>query len=1034
MNTDHLNLSQISLYNTQRVSDEQSRMLFVARTHLFQLIIESIRTTRKDAPPQHHLILGQRGMGKTTLLKRIEVELRSSPLHNSFIPLLFPEEQYNLDSLDTFWLNCLDSLADVLEKEEKLEDVAEIDREVARLSALPAEERTKRIYPFFRHFVFTLQRRPVLLIDNINFVLQRLSREEQHTLRSLMTEDYAPIIIGASSNQVEETNDYRAPFYDAFQVHFLKRLTSQELTDILNNLATVTGQTNLKKDIQEKSSRLKALNQLTGGNPRTAVILFKQAIKGFSDDITGDLDGILDDLTPIYKARFEELPEKMQIIINAIAMQWDPITLEQIRNNTKMDNGQISPQLKRLNDAGWIEKPQTARGKGGSYEVSERMFNIWYLMRRSSRRQKKTVFCLSKFLEAFYEKGEEFLKSISKLIPNQFTNEKHAIAALAIARLVEDKDIRWELHGKARDYIIGQSQTKPSMLDNYENSDLFDGDDEHLQALKTAIDEQDDTRILFYSRLFHNQAPKSIPAAALYARACIKSGDFDVALQVLEAYNSTEISELLIDLAIAIHDKKASYDPQIENLCKKVIRIDPKNNLGYLFLGKYYNENNRCIEAIDIVKDGLQHSPNNAFLLGVQGEAYTILEDYENADKCFSSFDLSEAGVWTHFYHFGIVKFRQEHYQEAEDLFTKGLSLEPNAWVFSPWITITQYMQGKEPDARTGFLASLEKVNDINLYISFLAQVFFANNSAERLINLLQEGIEHRPDDESLKIHLAACYINDERLSDSSELLESILAINPQNAIALHMMGYICWRLGGGVEKAKSYLLNSIQFEENADTYFLLAQIEKAEKEYDSSASHFEKALILNPDDTDTINSLSLLYEYKLGNIDRATNLALKAYEIDPEHNAYRLVNLYRDCLKNPDEANRYYTAIPQEHRSREWDYVHTILTRWIVDGKNSVRSTLCEFVQYTQLNESKSDPEPRLYLFAKCIELGGGNELLQILEETGSKETALPEYHAIAALLSSNSNVYFDTLAHEFRDVGNEIAQSIAFYIKKVS
>lgn len=1032
MSDNLITLSQISLYNTQRVSDDLSRLLFVARTRLFKLVMDSISGTRNDAPPQHHLFIGQRGMGKTTLLKRLEVELRAEPYCKSFIPLLFPEEQYNLDNLDTFWLNCLDSIADVLEKEGLPQEVIEIDQEVERLSSIPQAERSDKIYKYFCHIVYNLRRRPVLLIDNINFVLGRLSKEEQHTLRSYMTQDGAPIIIGASSSQVSETSDYSAPFYDAFQVHYLNRLSSQDLMEILDNLATITGQGELKTDIRKMRARLKALNQLTGGNPRTAVILFKQAVKGFSSDIAGDLDGILDDLTPIYKARFEEQPEKVQIIVNAIAMQWDPITLEQIRNITQMDNGQISPQLKRLMDTGWIEKPRTARGKGGSYEISERMFNIWYLMRRSSRRQKKTVICLSKFLEAFYESSKDFIPALPALIPSQFTDDKHAITALALARLVDDKTIRWELHEKARKYIISQSIAKPGIMDNFEESDIFDGEEEHLVALKKSIDNNDDEGIIFNIKFLLEKDPTDVNATILYANACLNTQKYSEAFEALQLINREDIVPLLINLAAAIHDKVSFGDNRIEYLCKKAIQLKPKAPEPFLFLGKFHTENQRFSDAIEVLNNGLIIHPNNPYLMCSLGEAYCGMHDFDKAEYYLSSVDLGKTKDWKVLYNMGIIRFNQKRFSESLDYMVRGLKVQPQAWVFLPWIILNYDLLDQKQEAADALMNAANQFGNISGFYSMLSDVYINNDFIDKLIALFEEGISMRPNDNQFRTCLAECYLREDRFTEARAHVAKLLADNPNDGHLLYTMGYISWELDEPIDKTRDFLLRALNNQYDYQTLFFLAVIERDEGNYELSADYLEKVLSLKSNYATALNLLSELYEYKLGDAIYAEKLALSAFESEPNNDYYRLVNLYRDGLLRPDLATNYREAIPDEKRSKDWESVHSILSLWHAGDADKAVMALSNYLAGITPCDGNIDSIPLFYLYAKCIEYGHGMELLTAMEDSMAKDTVLPEYHAIASLLAENSEAYLDTIAHEIRDASESIAWEIKDFIKE--
>ena len=405
-----VSLSQIGLYNPQRQSSELTEKLFVVRQKQFESLIENLNEETQDSIPRHHLILAQRGMGKTTMLKRIEVELHKEQYWQKFIPVLFPEEQYGLSDLTKFWLNCLDALADSLDVEKYDEnEINKLDCHINELMhSKITDDLNEKLYRYLMFICKRLGRRPVLLIDNIGLVFNRLNKQEQHILRGYISEKSCPIIISAGvamagySDAKEHIVDYNAPFYDFFQIHYLKKMNMEEFLDLIQNLSKVT-QINISITSKELP-RLKSLIQLTGGNPRISVMLFKLLVKGFSDEIVDDLEALLDEITPLYKARFEELPTQQQIILDAIAQNWDPMSLKRISEETRFANNQLSPQLKRLVEDGWLETTKAENAKGNAYSIPERFFCIYHIMRNGSRRSKKQITYLSKFLECFYGK------------------------------------------------------------------------------------------------------------------------------------------------------------------------------------------------------------------------------------------------------------------------------------------------------------------------------------------------------------------------------------------------------------------------------------------------------------------------------------------------------------------------------------------------------------------------------------------------------------------------------------------------------
>jgi DNA-binding transcriptional ArsR family regulator len=408
-----LSVRDLSLFNVGRMPSGKVIAAFSARMDLFRRILSEIAAEKPKSLAQHHLIVGQRGMGKTMLLARIAAELRTEAgLAARFIPLVFAEEQYSVDRLSRFWLNCLDSLADACESGEAASAVAELDGTVARLtSGTKSGARDEVLFAEEAHQLFAaavarIGRRPVLFVDNLQLVFDRLESSQQHSLREVLMRPGSPILIGASPTPLLQTEDYGAAFYDHFKVHHLRPLDDDEMRSLLLHLAEASGRDDVRKRVLENPTRVKVLRQLVGGNPRTTMILFFLYAEDFSSTAFGDLEGLLDRVTPLYKARFEELTAQQQVITSAIANHWDPCTASQLVLATALPAGTISSQLDRLEKTGTVERVELFGEARSGYQLAERFFNIWFLMRSASRRQRREVEFLARFLESFCDKPE----------------------------------------------------------------------------------------------------------------------------------------------------------------------------------------------------------------------------------------------------------------------------------------------------------------------------------------------------------------------------------------------------------------------------------------------------------------------------------------------------------------------------------------------------------------------------------------------------------------------------------------------------
>jgi Tfp pilus assembly protein PilF len=474
-----LPLHRMAIFTPGRQTDDEIKASFIAREAVLERILDDIRTTRPGSIPQHHIIIGQRGMGKTTLLRRLHVALREKPLAQLFIPLGFPEEQYSVDRLSTVFLNCLDSLADTLEQEDGSPDlITKIDEAVERLRKDRADEEivAQDAERTLLAFAAEIGRRPVLLVDNLGLIFERLKKPELHALRAFLMKGSAPIVIGASSQVLDQ--DYAAPFFDHFKPHHLSRLSFDEMREVLLRLAERTGNTDIPARLDQESGRLHALHALTGGNPRTTRILFDVFSHGFSQEAYQDLETLLDWMTPLYKARFEELSPQAQIVVSAIATMWEPVVISRICEETRLQPNQISPQLDRLKKADVIEEvtvdppdrtgpipdQRTPRDRTG-YQISERFFNIWFLMRQATRRDKRNLIYLTRFIECLHSTGEreQFAK---ELLDQPALNKSQKIYALALEQSLQDRHLKLRLHDHIESEFIKAQREKVEELED----------------------------------------------------------------------------------------------------------------------------------------------------------------------------------------------------------------------------------------------------------------------------------------------------------------------------------------------------------------------------------------------------------------------------------------------------------------------------------------------------------------------------------------------------------------------------------------
>jgi len=401
----------VPVYNPLSLSKGEALAQFHARQAAYESLMKLLREER----PSHVLVIGTRGMGKTTLLQRVHYGVEDdAELNGRYLVLAFPEEQYNVNRLHSFLLNAVDALADAVERLgngwmlERVEAFAEL------LGTLGPEEIEERVPKFLAEAGQEMRRSFLLLVDNADRLFDTIEGREQWRLRELLSSRRDLTLFGATTQASEGVYGPDRAFFEFFQIHTLTPLTLAEVRELLLRLGESVEENpgekgSARQRVEEwlaaDAARLRTLVQLTGGNPRTTVMLFHLVLDGLEGRAREYLEQLLDQCTPTYKGRMDELPSQAQQVFDAVALRWDPVMAMEVADDTGLETSAVSTQLTRLVRQGLLEKADPGDSKKALYQVAERFFNIWYLM-RASRRVRAKLRWFVEFLRVFFDSEE----------------------------------------------------------------------------------------------------------------------------------------------------------------------------------------------------------------------------------------------------------------------------------------------------------------------------------------------------------------------------------------------------------------------------------------------------------------------------------------------------------------------------------------------------------------------------------------------------------------------------------------------------
>ena len=374
-------------------SDAEIVRQFVVRRRELGLVLEVLRGNIDSPSCQHVLVIGPRGRGKTMLLARAGVELRSSSAFSGHLfPVRFTEESQEIFTLADFWLEALFHLANA-----SANGNPKFSQELrATHSELAARWRDTNIEECARAAVLEaadrLDQQLVLMVEN----LQALCGDDEDfgwKLRQTLQSDPQIMLLATATTRFKGLDDASQPFFEQFRIVDLEPLDIDSCRRLWT-MASGDGQTNRE---------MKPLQILTGGNPRLLIIVATFSRHRSLRQLLEDLVALIDDHTDYFRNHLEGLAKTERRVYLAVIDLWQPSSAREIAARARMNIRTVSALIGRLVKRGAVLVEGTGRKR--KYVAAERLYSIYYKLRRE-RDEAELVRNLIRFMAVFYRGAE----------------------------------------------------------------------------------------------------------------------------------------------------------------------------------------------------------------------------------------------------------------------------------------------------------------------------------------------------------------------------------------------------------------------------------------------------------------------------------------------------------------------------------------------------------------------------------------------------------------------------------------------------
>jgi tetratricopeptide (TPR) repeat protein len=608
-------------FNPQRMTKEELEATFVGREDLLKLLLDGLKEQAKKKHNQHIILRGPRGIGKTHILSLVYFKVKEDKrLNKTWIPLQLAEEEFGIANLKDLFIRLLEELSYEIDNSELSEFVEKIKTNPLRVSE-------DRLYAYLKDYLNKIDKRILLIFENIDLVFGKFSKIELKKLRNILMNEPYILIYGSTLTLFNEFVDEDKPFYRLFDVRSVDELKEADFEHLLQLRLKLDGKRELLDKFSQISPRIKALYILTSGNPRLLLICYQFIAFGELKEVLFYLNRILDDHNQYFLDKIERLSSQQQVIIDRIAKAEVLITPKDIAKSCGMKINTITAQIHKLVKLGYLAPLKVTGGRGTYYELNERLFRIWYQMRTGGRYKKRLRF-LVEFLQIWYP-VEELKKKREELS-----------AQLAIAKSIAEREETKEILG----YFEEALMRKPEVV-----------------------------------VLAEEEAWKEIEEGTAYAH----KGQYDEAISCYQ--EAVKIKEDMhwawYNMGIA-YAHKGQYDEAI-TCYDKALEINPRLAEAWYNKGNILDDLGRHNEAITCYDKALEINPRDALAWYNIGIAYAYKGQYDEAISCYQKAVKIKEDKHEAWYNMGTAYYVKGKYDEAITCYKEAVKIKEDmheAW------------------------------------------------------------------------------------------------------------------------------------------------------------------------------------------------------------------------------------------------------------------------------------------------------------------------------------------------------------------
>lgn len=471
-------------------------------------------------------------------------------------------------------------------------------------------------------------------------------------------------------------------------------------------------------------------------------------------------------------------------------------------------------------------------------------------------------------LGVIYSQQRKFDKGNSEFEKALELDPKHTPTFLALARV---KYTEGEFD-QAIDYVDKSLEIDPKYIEAI-----------NFRGIINQTQRKYDDAIADYQRIVDIQPNKPqgyLNLAKIYLSMRNYEKTTEYCRKVLDDIDSQNAEALLMLSLILEHEDKIE---EAITLIRNAFEKTP-NNIGLVNrLADLYYKTGDLDSAFDFAQKALALEPRSSTARYVKGSIHFIRQEYDQAAVEFENFNNPPPAYKDVFYKLALCYLELDKPQQGINELKKMIDLYPNYAPAYFTLAFTYLREGWAEEAIKLCEKGLE-LNPNNVKgLEIMAKAYIATKNFDSAEHLFEKLVKLRPENIADILSLASLKINKGDIEECMDLCRNVLAINDKSINAHNIIGFCYIRLGK-IEQAINEFNQVIELDPlNVIGHMNLAKIFTSVQRFEEAEKELKTVIKLQPDYNDAYLELGHLY-FVQKKYEEAINAYNTILEKDPQN------------------------------------------------------------------------------------------------------------------------------------------------------